>query len=168
MTVQSATGKSQVETQERTLIMTRTFAAPRALVFETYTSCEHLKHWWGPKGWTLPVCKMDFRPGGTWLYCMEGPNGEQSWGKTVYKEIDAPEQLIYTDLFVDSEGNQLDGTPELAITITFSEQDGQTVVHTRTELPSEEMLQSMLDMGVVEGMSQTWDRLDEHLAAQQS
>ena len=55
---------SRVE-NEKVLVLERVFNAPRALVFQMFKDPEHLKHWWGPRGWELPVCKMDFREGGT-------------------------------------------------------------------------------------------------------
>src|SRR5690349_5790754 len=89
---------------DRTLVLERVFNAPRELVFKMFKDPEHLKHWWGPKGWELPVCKMDFRKDGVWHYCMKCTDqkqgeyfGMESWGKGVYKEISEPEKIIYTD-----------------------------------------------------------------------
>ncbi|MFW5941962.1 MAG: SRPBCC domain-containing protein [Chloroflexota bacterium] len=162
MTVQN---KLTVERDDRVLILTRIFEAPRELVFTTFSDCEHLKHWWGPEGWTLPVCEMDFRPGGKWHYCMRGPDGEESWGLTVYREIVAPERLVYTDSFSDEEGNTVDSMPSMLITVEFAEHDGnRTKITSRTEFASVEELESVVEMGAVEGMNQTWDRLDDYLA----
>ncbi|HSM55994.1 MAG TPA: SRPBCC domain-containing protein [Candidatus Sulfomarinibacteraceae bacterium] len=162
MTVQN---KVTVERDDRVLILERIFEAPRELVFTSFSDCEHLEHWWGPKGWTLPVCEMDFRPGGRWHYCMRGPDGEESWGLTVYREIVAPERLVYTDSFSDEEGNIVDGMPTMLITVEFAEyEDNRTKLTSRTEFASVEELESVVEMGAIEGISETWDRLDDYLA----
>ncbi|MCB0014607.1 MAG: SRPBCC domain-containing protein, partial [Anaerolineales bacterium] len=90
----SETMKTQLTTpSEREMLVTRTFDAPRDLVWQMWTRAEHLKHWWGPDGWSLPICEIDFRPGGSWFYCMAGPDDMQSCGKATYLEIAAPERL---------------------------------------------------------------------------
>ncbi len=90
------TNKTKVETKERELIMERIFDAPPNLMFEVWSSCEHLKHWWGPKEWPMEECEMDFREGGTWHFCLRGPNkGDESWGLATYKEIDKPRKIVY-------------------------------------------------------------------------
>jgi uncharacterized protein YndB with AHSA1/START domain len=149
---------------DREFVMERIFDAPRELVWQVWTQPEHLKQWWGPKDWTLPVCKVDLRPGGVWHYCMRGPNGEESWGKTVYREIVAPTRLVYSDSFSDEAGNVVAGMPEMVITLTFEELDGKTKVTARTQFASAADLQSILDMGVAEGATETWDRLERYLA----
>ncbi len=149
---------------DRTFVVERVFNAPRELVFEAFSKPEHLKQWWGPKGWTLPVCELDFRPGGTWLYCMRGPGGEESWGKAVYRDIQPPEKITYTDNFVDSDGNVLEGTPQLQITVSFEALEDETKVISRTVFGSAEELKRVLDMGMEAGLNETWDRLEAFLA----
>src|SRR5699024_1267816 len=98
--------KMNVVTKERELTVSRVFSAPRELVFEVFSSCEHLKHWWGTSEWPITECKMDFREGGSWHYCLRGPNeGDESWGKSFYQEIKEPEKIIYKDHFSDKDGN---------------------------------------------------------------
>jgi len=149
---------------DREFVMERTFDAPRELVWQAYTKAEHLIHWWGPKGWTLPVCKVDFRPGGVWHYCMRGPAGEESWGKAIYREIVEPERIVYLDIFADEVGNPIEGAPEMLITMTFEEQGGKTKLTSHTLFPSAADLEAVLKMGMEEGFTQTLDRLEEHLA----
>jgi uncharacterized protein YndB with AHSA1/START domain len=150
--------------EKREFVVSRTFAAPRELVWKMWTECEHLQHWWGPRGWTLPVCTLDLRPGGEWRYGMRGPGGEESFGKGIYQEISAPERLVYTDYFTDGEGKINSEMPSFLITNEFHAQGDKTLVTSRTILPSAEALQSLMDMGMVEGLTQTWDRLEEYLA----
>jgi uncharacterized protein YndB with AHSA1/START domain len=148
---------------DREFVMERTFDAPRKLVFEAFSDCKHLTHWWGPKGWTLPVCKIDFRPGGVWHYCMRGPEGDESWGKAIYREIVEPERIVYLDTFADEAGNPVDGAPEMLITVMFEEQGGKTKLTSHTQFSSAADLEAVLSMGMEEGFTQTLDRLEEHL-----
>lgn len=147
----------------RTLTMERTFDAPRELVFRAWSSAEHLQQWFGPKGWTTPVCNVDFREGGRWHYCFRSPEGEESWGLAHYREIVTPERIVYVDTFADADGNRLEGTPEMVISIAFAEAGGKTTVTATTEFASVEDLEATVGMGMVEGMGETWDRLAEYL-----
>lgn len=153
---------------DRELVISRTFNAPRVLVWQAWSQCEHLQQWWAPAGWALPICKMDFRPGGVWHYCMKGPgpNGTEmeSWGRTVFREIVEPERIVYVDAFSDAAGNVAEGMPEMAITVTFTETDGQTQVISRTEFATAADLETILQMGVEEGVTMTWDQLATYLA----
>ncbi|GGJ36743.1 SRPBCC domain-containing protein [Deinococcus roseus] len=154
----------------KVLVLERTFKALRALVFEAFSRAEHLSKWWAPKGWEVPYCTVDFREGGKWHYCMKcvDPNqgqfyGMESWGLGIYKEIDAPERLVYTDYFSDAEGKVNENMPTTLSTVVFEEVDGGTRLITRAAYDTEEALKTVLDMGMLQGVSDTWDRLDEHL-----
>ena len=83
----------------------RTFNAPRELVFIAFTEANHLLQWWGPKGWNLEITKLDLQTGGVFHYSQTSSEGHMMWGKFVYKEINAPEKLVYTNSFSDEEGN---------------------------------------------------------------
>ncbi len=152
------------QVEEREFVMERIFDAPRQLVWKAWTEPERLAHWWGPKGWTLPVCKLDFREGGVWHYCMQGPAGETSWGKAVYNEIVEPERIVYTDNFSDEEGNLVEGMPELHITVLFTEHEGKTKLTNRALFPSAESLKAIMAMGMEQGATETWDRLEDYVA----
>ncbi len=152
------------ELAEREFVMERIFDAPCELVFQAFSACERVARWWGPKGWTLPVCQMDFRPGGVWLYCMRGPAGEEGCGKATYREIVEPERIVYTDAFADADGNVLEGMPEMLITLTFAEHNGKTKLTNRAEFASVADKEATLAMGMVEGLTETLDRLEEYLA----
>lgn len=153
-----------VETKGRQIKFTRIFDAPRELVFETHTTCEHLMNWWGPREWPLSYCKIDFRPGGKWHFCMKGPNeGDESWGIVFYKEIKQPEKIIYTDSFSDKDGNVNKEMPSFDTVITFEEMDGQTKVIVNSTVGSKEEVDKLVEMGMIEGFTETWDRLEEHL-----
>ncbi|CAH1190045.1 hypothetical protein PAECIP111893_00129 [Paenibacillus plantiphilus] len=164
---------TKVEGQEITL--ERVFNAPRELVFKAFSEAEHLKHWWGPRGWTLTVCNIDFRPGGIWHYCMKCIDenmgdyfGYESWGKGVYQEIVESEKIVYVDYFSDAEGNEAEGMPSSDITMYFEEYEGKTKLISKTKYASEEALKTVLEMGMEQGITETWDRLAEHLESVQS
>ncbi|NEW05346.1 SRPBCC domain-containing protein [Paenibacillus sp. SYP-B3998] len=159
---------TKVEGQE--LILERVFEAPRELVFKAFSEAEHLKHWWGPRGWTLTVCTVDFRPGGIWHYCMKCIDekqgdfyGYESWGKAVYQEIVETEKIVYLDYFSDAEGNEAEGMPSSQITMTFVADEGKTKLISRARYASTEALKAVLEMGMEQGITETWDRLAEHL-----
>ncbi|RXZ78796.1 SRPBCC domain-containing protein [Paenibacillaceae bacterium] len=157
------------------LIMERVFDAPRELVFEAHSSAEHLKHWWGPRGWVLSACTVDFRPGGIWHYCMKCIDSNQgdffgfeSWAKAVYKEIVPSEKIVYTDYFSDAEGNEAEGMPSSDAEMTFVQlENNKTKIITRSKYDSEEALKKVIEMGMEQGISETSDRLEEYLQTQQ-
>ncbi|MEH7335272.1 SRPBCC domain-containing protein [Neobacillus drentensis] len=153
--------------------ITHTFNAPRELVFKALTESEHLKNWWGPKGWTFEVSKSDFRPGGVFHYSQKPADGNVMWVKFLYSEIIAPEKIVYTSFFSDEEGNivrapfDANWPMETQNTITLTEDEGKTTL-TMTVVPvsptadeiktfedSKEMAQ--------EGYTGTFYRLDEYL-----
>lgn len=157
--------KLQVETHGGQLILTREFDAPRRKVFQAHTDCKHLKNWWGPRTWPVTYCEMDFRVGGRWHYCMTGPDGTQSWGLAIYKEIVEPERIVYEDHFSDKDGNQNKDLPSTVARTEFLERDGKTILRSIANYPTAEDLQKVLDMGMVAGVTETFDRLEEYLVA---
>lgn len=82
-------------------VITRTLDAPRKLVWQAFTEAERLKEWFGPKGFTPDVSKIDLRPGGTYHYRLKGPDGSTMWGKWVFREIIPQERLVTISSFSD-------------------------------------------------------------------
>ena len=148
---------------ERELLIEREFAAPRELVFKAWTERDRLMQWWGPPTWPIDYCTVDLGVGGAWHYRMRGPAGEEGWGKGVYREIMPSSRLVYSDYFSDEDGTEI--PPEAIAEIDFVDRGGTTLVRNKTIFASGEHREQVLGMGVVEGMSETMDRLDEHLAA---
>lgn len=115
----------------------RTFDAPRQLVWDAFTQAEHLAHWWGPKGCEIEVAALDVCPGGQFHYCMRLPNGGAMWGKFIYREIDAPSRIVFTNGFADEAGNLIRAPfhpawpLEVLNTWTFDEADGKTTLTLR-------------------------------------
>jgi uncharacterized protein YndB with AHSA1/START domain len=115
-------------------VITRVLDASRDKVWRAWTEVEHLKHWWGPKGFTVSHCKLDLRPGGLMHYCLRTPEGNEIWGKFVYREIVKPERLVWINSFSDKDGGTTvhpmnPGWPrEMHTLVTFVEQGGKTKV----------------------------------------
>lgn len=150
--------------EKKELTVERTFNAPRQLVWKAWTEPERLAQWWAPKGWTTTIHELDLRPGGVWHYCMHGPDGMQSCGKTYYREIVEPERLVYLDTFVDTEGNLIEGLPQLNATTEFTELNGKTKITSRTKFAVVEDLETLLGFGMEQGLTESWDALEAHLA----
>lgn len=89
---------------ERTFVISHLFVAPRERVWKAWTEREQLMQWFGPKGVTIPVARMDFRPGGGFHFCMRNPDGKEMWGKFVYREIVALEKIVLVNSFSDEKG----------------------------------------------------------------
>lgn len=115
---------------ENELIITRVFDAPRQILFEAFTNPVHLKNWWAPKGFSTTFCSVDLKIGGLFRYCMTSPDGNDFWGRGIYKEINKPNLIVYSDCFTDKDGNpvppshygmQLTTIQESIVEITFEE-----------------------------------------------
>ncbi len=148
---------------EREFVVERQFSAPRTLLFQVFTQPEHLKRWWAPPSYTLPVCTIDLRPGGIWHYCLRSPEGQDQWARAVYREIVPPEKLVYTTTFADEHANPIEGIPEHLTTVLFTEEAGRTRVTARVQFSSAAALKVAVDIGILQGMSVTWDYLVEYV-----
>jgi uncharacterized protein YndB with AHSA1/START domain len=148
---------------EREFVVERHFNAPRTLMFQVFTQPEHLKRWWAPQPYTLPVCTIDLQPGGIWHYCMRSPEGQEQCARSVYREIVPPEKLVYTTTFADEHANPIEGMPEHLTTLIFSEEPGKTRVTARVQFASAAALKVAVDIGMLQGMSITWDYLVEYV-----
>jgi uncharacterized protein YndB with AHSA1/START domain len=115
-------------------VITRVIAAPRELVFKAWTEADHLRHWWGPKGFEWSHAQLDFRPGGVFHYCLNSTDGYTMWAKFVYQEIVAPERIVFVSSFSDPEGNTVrapfsESYPlEVRNVLTLTESDGRTTL----------------------------------------
>lgn len=162
--VQTGTTSVWTDKADKLLIVERVFGARRELVWRAWTDAEQLAKWWGPRGWTTTNYKLELKPGRVWHFCIRGPEGAESWGKGVYREIVEPERLVYYDVFSDADGNTVEGMQGMLITLDFEDLGGKTKVTSTAEFATAEQLGSIVAMGVVKGLSETWDRLEEFLA----
>ncbi len=113
---------------ERELVVTRVFDAPRDLVFRAWIEPEQAAQWWGPEDFTVVSLEMDVRPGGMWRKCMRSPEGRDYWRQGVYREIVAPERLVFTYVSDDPRGNP---GHETLVTVTFADQGAKTLMTLR-------------------------------------
>jgi uncharacterized protein (TIGR03086 family) len=140
------------------ILITRTFEAPRPLVWDALTTPRHLLRWWGPDYHPLVGCEIDLRPGGAWRYVSRGADGtELSW-RGVYHEIIVPERIVTSEVFEPfPEAESLN-------TVTLIEHDGVTTLQTLVRHASKEFRDGHVDSGMEGGMQLTFNRLDDLLA----
>ncbi|HEY2754524.1 MAG TPA: SRPBCC domain-containing protein [Pseudolabrys sp.] len=153
-------------------VISRVFDAPRDFLWKAFTEPEHMRQWWGPKGFKVIAAKMDLRVGGTYLYGLESPDGKPMWGKFVYREITPPERLVFINSFSDENGGvtrhpMAPNWPlEMLSTFTFEEQPGgktKFTVRWAPHNPTEEET-NVFEAGR-DGMTQGWSGTMEQLAA---
>jgi len=142
---------------DREIVMTRVVNAPRRLVWDAWTKPEHLPHWMlGPAGWTMPVCEIDLRPGGTWHFLWRKSDGSELEMRGAYKEIAPPDRLVSTE----SWGGDW---PETLNTLILTEKDGKTTISQTVLYPSKEARDAATKTGMKDGVSESYDRLAEYL-----
>ena len=155
-----STPTTEIYSEGGDLVMSRTFEAPRALVWQAFTDPELVPRWWGPHGTTTVVETMDVRPGGQWRYVSSAADRPDVAFFGEYLSIDAPEQFRWTFLF-DVEGVGPVGGPE---THQFEEADGRTKVTSTGHMGSAQAIDGALATGMIQGALETWDRLEALLA----
>ena len=147
-------------TPDREIVITRTFDAPRELVFAVWTDPKHLVHWWGPNGFTTTIQEMNVTPGGTWRLIMRGPDGRDYHNKIVFDEVAKPERLVYRHL-----GEPGTEPVRFQTTVTFAERDRRTEVTLRMVFDTNEARDTVIKTyHAVEGGKQTLGRLAGYLA----
>jgi uncharacterized protein YndB with AHSA1/START domain len=160
MTNNNEIGSITTTVKEREFVVERVVDAPRELVFKAFTEAEHLAKWWAPYPYTIPVCNIDLRPGGIWLYCMRSPKGEDFWVKSVYREVVKPERVVYIATFVDEQANPIEGPPQQLGALTFDDYEGKTKLTFCFQFESAEDLKTTLAMQMVEGLAEALKNLD--------
>ena len=146
---------------DREIVMTRVFDAPRNLVFDAYTKPELLKRWLGVfGGYSMPVCEVDLRVGGTYRFVWRGPDGAEMGVRGVYREVVRPERLVHTEKFDEAwyPGESL-------ITTVLAEQGGKTTLTVTMRYESREARDAVLKSPMESGVAQSYDKLAELLAA---
>ena len=154
-----ANGLTVTPRGESELVTTRSFDAPRRLVFDALTRPDLLRRWYGQEGWTLTVCEIDLRPGGNWRFVSKLPDGRAIGQHGIYREVTAPERIARTE-------NWEDWNPGEVVTITtLAERVGQTDLVETTVFPSAEVRAMLLKAGLANGAGESYDRLDALLAS---
>ena len=153
-----ASDEARANLADRELVITRTFDAPRGLVFKVWAQPEHLVRWWGPRDFTTPSLKMDVRPGGTYRTCIRSPEGKEHWMQGVYREVVEPERLAMTFAWEDERGQP---GHETLVTVTFADEGGKTRLTFR-----QAVFESVADRDSHrKGWSSFLDRLERYLTA---
>jgi len=162
--------------QVQQLVITREVNAPREVVFKAFSSADALAKWWGPKGMDLDHVALDFRPGGKFHYCMKA-NGFEMWGIFHYREIVAPERIVFVSSFADKDGNIIrapffEGKWPLEVlnVLTLTEKGDKTLI----TIAGGPINASIAELRQFEsnhesmqgGFAGTFDKLDEYLAKQ--
>ncbi len=161
MTASNARTSSATNAAERELVITRVFDAPRSLVFKAWTDPRHVAEWWGPQGFTNPVCELDVRPGGAIRIHMRGPDGTLYPMTGVYQEIVEPERLMFTSAALDEEGNPLF---EVLHTVTFAEQGGKTTLTLQARVVKTTAKAAPYLAGMQAGWTQSLERFEAYVA----
>jgi uncharacterized protein YndB with AHSA1/START domain len=146
---------------EREIAFTCRFQRSARLLFEAWTKPEHLKHWWGCEGSSIPHCAIDLRVGGSWSLVMRMADGSDHPFHGTYREVMGPYRLVYTECYDMPKF----GSPEWLTTVTFDESQAATLVTHTIQHKSREVRDGHLRAGMQEGMVQTLTRLDDHTAA---
>jgi uncharacterized protein YndB with AHSA1/START domain len=145
----------------RELVLTRVFDAPRALLFRAWTNPKHLAQWWGPRGFTNPVCELDVRPDGAIHIVMRGPDGTDHPMVGAFHEIAPPERLVFTSAVDDANGKRL---LEARNTVTFTEQSGKTMLTLRALVVKATPEAAPMLAGMEAGWTQSLERLEALMA----
>jgi uncharacterized protein YndB with AHSA1/START domain len=153
--------KAAADFTGREFVITREFAAPRELVFKAWTDPRHLAQWWGPTGFTNPVCEWDARPGGKIYDVMRAPNGTDHPMGGVFHEIVAPVKLVFSCGALDEKGEMLF---EFLHTAAFAERNGKTKLTLRSRVTMTTAEASKYIGGFEMGMTLSLERLAEHLS----
>jgi uncharacterized protein YndB with AHSA1/START domain len=166
------------EATSKDFVISRSFAAPRDLIWKCFTDPKRMKEWWGPKGSSIVASKMDFRVGGTYHGAMRSPGGQVMWAKFVYREIVPPRRLVWVHSFSD-EAMGLTRHPmnptwplEMLTTVMFEEEPGGKTKVTLRWSPMNATAEEQASFdaahgGMQGGWTGTFERLDGYLAATQ-
>lgn len=149
------------ETADREIVLTRVFDAPRELVWQAWTDPRHVVNWWGPKGFTTTIEKMDVRPGGVWKHVMHGPDGTDYPNSSVFKEVVKPERIVF------SHGGGKPGGPGAHFVATWT---FESLAGNKTKVTVRMVFDSPVDRdfvvkeyNAIEGGKQTLERFAEYL-----
>ncbi len=153
---------------DREVQVTRSFKAARPLVYRAYTEPALVQRWLlGPPGWSMPVCEMDVRVGGSYRWRWRSDKDASEFGFVgTFREVQPPLRLVHTEAY--DPGSLADGFPqnEALVTVTFSDDDGFTTVTTLIDFGSKEARDAAVATGMTDGMEQSYQLLDGLLGKQ--
>ncbi|MBV9394214.1 MAG: SRPBCC domain-containing protein [Methylobacteriaceae bacterium] len=155
---------SKAGLDSKPLVVTRTFAAPRSLVFKAWSTAEHMKRWFCPEGFTVPEAEIDFRPGGTCTICMRSPAGQDMWSRGKYIEVSPPERLVFTS----EVANGMIPAFTAHTTVTFEAEGPGTRMTVRQVYDIHDENFRFAIEGASEGWRTTLDKLEQEIARMQN
>ena len=150
--------------ENKKINVVREFDAPIEKVWRAWTERDLLDQWWAPKPWKANTISLDFRPGGRWLYYMEGPDGTRHYCKVDYKTIVPNKSFAGIDAFTDEKGNLSNEFPTMDWTVNFSKANAGTKVEVEITFASLEDMDKIIETGFKEGFAAAHNNLDELLA----
>lgn len=149
-----------VDKENKKISVEREFAASVAKVWDAWTKSDILNQWWAPKPWKARTKSMDFREGGSWLYAMVGPEGEEHWAKFEYESIKPQKSFSGQDAFCDPEGNINTEFPRSKWGNEFKESGNSTIVSILITYDKLADLEAIIKMGFKEGFLSAMENLD--------
>lgn len=152
-----------VDKEKNTITVKKEFAANRQLVWDCHTKSELLDQWFAPQPFTTKTKSMDFREGGHWLYAMIDPDGKEYWGRMDYLKINPIENYTALDAFCDDKGQLNPELPRANWDVTFQDLAENAMVQTVVTYNSLADLETVIQMGMKEGLTATLERLDQLL-----
>ncbi len=152
-----------VDKEKNTITIKREFAAKRQLVWDCYTKSELLDRWFAPQPFTTKTKSMNFTEGGHWLYAMVDPDGKEYWGRMDYLKINPIESYAALDAFCDEKGEMNPELPRASWDVTFHDRTEKSMVQTVVTYQSLADLETVINMGMKEGLTSTLERLDDLL-----
>jgi uncharacterized protein YndB with AHSA1/START domain len=162
------------EAQAQSFVISRTFDAPREMVWTAWTERDALTQWWGPKGCPIEVKAFDLKPGGLFHYSMALPNCDKWWGRFVYREIEKPARIIFVSSFSDEKGGIIrapfsaNWPLEVLNNVTFTESGGKTTVKLEggpvNSTGEERAAFEAMFKSMEQGFGGTFDQLNDYLA----
>lgn len=153
-----------VDKENKTIHVTKAFAADINHVWEAWTQPQLLDQWWAPKPWKAQTKEMNFTEGGHWLYAMVGPENETHWSRSDYEKIDTQKSFTGLDAFCDENGVVNKDLPQTGWQVTFEQQSNSTLVHVTNTFKRLEDLEQLIEMGFKEGFTMALENLDELLS----
>lgn len=154
-TASSTHQRATVAREGNQLVISRTFAAPAALVYAAMTNPEHIRQWWGAGHGEVTICEVDLRVGGRWHFAQVTPRGEEVSFSGEYRELDPPHRIVHTEVF-----DNMQSHPAL-VESSYTEHDGVTTLRAVITYDSPETVDMVLASGMEGGLNDSYDALEQ-------
>lgn len=156
--------------ENNSLVIERRFNAPKHKIWQAYADQQLFEKWWGPEGWETTTKEFDFKVGGRIHYGMKCVDqrqsdwyGKTSWGLMEIQSIDEGTSFSVKDFFSNEDGTVDETLPAQRFTVELTEENGQTVLTSRSYVNSAEELEQLIQMGMIQGFESQLDKLEAML-----